>query len=767
MKHLIMRHIRSRGQSMFLLLLVGIIFVGGLIAASNFIGRSQARFSSYASDELIAITLAESGINMADASIRDRINAFNGTWEAIVNDFGNSFLAGVYRPVILSMFVDMPMKNTFLQECEDLEQELNELLPPWKIDVKYRLSGVMPLGGHIAIGSIIKRWMPFVNLEKQGTIEIIATAYNPVTGMKRMVAVDKEFKVIDLTPPCSHYSFVYDSAVPLATSKPFFFGSGSSEAERGVEDVKLAAREDSDDPDALLNGSFEPFPLSTRGYLSIESWDVGQVLNIENFKPGETFLKALFLPKGRVMLRGKGSPKICKNANIVEWLSNVKPQQYYFTLDQFYFEFPTKPLTIDIKRLFQEYYGNEVGGALFDSLANGAIWGIRVPPQIDFPSFTFSENMINDFFGVVQIFLGGNYPAQRTLDGDPAINDKLVAFSQEILKSFTGMDVSLNFNADIANIARTIESLDLMSKTEDVINMIQSLYGEKGGIDNYDIWEFLMAPYGKGAVAANPTGAVSKPDKMGSTTLANGWSLPVLFRNNGHFWGCLIDPSSVVSGLLEFSPKELAGDISTDLSRGAEKFEKFKTTAFKSMDAAKDLGAAAQSRDLNKSTRALKELTQLTTTTGDEVSTDLNRMAESIALNPVMDGGVSVVLNTSILSRKVTLKRHSRRSWATSQASRSSTACCFREWKGASILAGIRCRPARPHTGLTSMPLESALPESVAVAPVPVPAVAVEPQAVLSFLALATPLARPAARLVAGAGAPAAQQARQQPAKLL
>ncbi len=637
---------RRSGQSMFLLILVAIIFVGGLVVASNFIGITQARFSSISSDEQIAITLAEGGINLADASIRDRINNLSGDWESIIASFGDTFLAGVYRPIILSLFVDLPMKNNYMQECEDLEQELNELMPPWKIDVKYRFSGIMPLGGNIAIGTIIKRWMPYINLEKQGTIEIIATAYNPDTGMKRMVAVEKEFKVIDLTPPCSHYSFVFDSAVPLATARPFFFGSGSAEDERNAANVKLAASNDVDDPDALLNGSFEPFPLSTKGYLSIESWDLGQILNIENFKPGEAFLKTLFLPKGRVMLRGKGSPKICKNANIVEWLSNVKPQQFYFTLDNFYFEFPTKPLIIDIKRLLHEFYGEQVGQTVFEALNNGAIWNIRIPARVDFPTFSFSENMINDFFGVVQIFTGGNYPAKRTLGGEPAINENLVGFSQEILRLFTGMDVSLNFSPEFSQMAQNLESLDLANKTEEAINMIQALYGEKGGIDNYDIWEFLMAPYGKGSITTNPSGAISKPDKMGSTTLANGWALPVLFRNNGHFWGCLIDPASAISGLMEFSPKELAGDISTNLRKGAEKFEKFKTTAMKSMDAAKGLGDAAKNRDFNRSTQALKELTQLSTAAGEEISTDLNAIAEGIALNPTVDGGVSVVLNT-------------------------------------------------------------------------------------------------------------------------
>ncbi|MBI3039669.1 hypothetical protein HYY75_11605, partial [bacterium] len=636
----------KNGQSMFLLILVCTLFVGGLFLASNFLGKSQAQFSSFASDELIAITLAESGINMADASIRDEINSFNGDWNSIVKSFGNTVLAGVYRPIILSLFVDIPLKNNFLQECEEIEKELNAMLPPWKVDVKYRISGIMPLGGAIAIGTIIKRWMPFINIEKQGTIEIIATAHNPQTGMKRMVAVEKEFKVIDLTPPCSHYTFVYDSATPMLGARPFYLGSDEANSERNVGDAKLAAPKDRDDPDALLNGAFEPFPLSTKGYLSIESWDIGQVLNMENFNPSEAFLKALFLPKGRVMLRGKDSPKICKNANIVEWLSNVKPQQYYFTLDHFYFDFPTRKLTVDIQRLFQEYYGKEVGDQLFGELHEGAIWGIKVPAQIDFPHFSFSENMINDFAGVAQIFLGGNYPAERTLGGDQAINEKLMAFSKEVLKSYTGVDVKWDCSQETINAAKQIEGINLGEKTEEIVNLLQGLYGEKGGIDNYDIWEFLMAPYGKGSATANQTGAVSKPDKMGSTTVANGWSLPVLFRNNGHFWGCLIDPSSVVSGILNFSPKELANDISTDLSKGAKRFEEFKTLTMKSMEAGKDLGKAATTKDFGKATKSLKTLTQLSIKTGGEISTDLNNLAENIVLNPVLDGGVSVVLNT-------------------------------------------------------------------------------------------------------------------------
>ncbi len=634
------------GQSLFLLLLISVIFVAGLYLASNYLTRSQARFSSQATDELIAVNLAESGIGLAEASIRDQINAFGGDWNTFVRTFGTSILAGVYRPIILSLFVDIPLKNNFLQECEDLEQELNRLLPPWQVDVKYRLTSVMPLGGAIAIGTIIKRWMPYINLEKQGTIEIIATAYNPQSGMRRMVAIEKELKVIDLTPPCSHYTFVYDSETPMPGARPFHFDSGAEGSERSAEDVKLAAREDADDPDALLNGAFEPFPLSTKGYLSIESWDIGQVMNIENFKPGEAFLKALFLPKGRVMLRGRNAPKICKNANIVEWLSNVKPQQYYFTLDHFFFEFPTRPLVIDIQRLFQEYYGREVGDAIFASLSEGALWGIRVPPRIDFPRFAFNERMINDFAGVAQLFLGGNWPAQRTLGGDPSINECLMAFSKEVLKSATGIDVTWKASPETVDFARQIENMDLTSKTEQVISMLQSLYGEKGGIDNYDIWEFLMAPYGKGSLTTNQTGAVSKPDKMGSTTIANGWSLPVLFRNNGHFWGCLIDPSSVVSGILNFSPKELAGDITTDWAEGARRFDEFKSTALKSMQAGKDLGQAAQKKDFGKAMSSLKTLTQLARTTGSDISTDLNHLAENIVLNPVMDGGVSVVLNT-------------------------------------------------------------------------------------------------------------------------
>ncbi|HNV70750.1 MAG TPA: hypothetical protein PKO06_13700, partial [Candidatus Ozemobacteraceae bacterium] len=638
---------RSRhGQTLYLILLVAVLFVSGLYLASNYLSRSQARFSSQATDELIAINLADSGINLAEASIRDQMNCFGGDWDSFIKTFGNSFLAGIYRPIILSLFVDLPTRNLFLQECEDLEVELNRMLPPWRVDVKYRLSSVMPLGGTIAIGTIIKRWMPYINVEKQATIEIIATAYNPETGMSRLVAVEKELKVVDLTPPCSHYSFVFDSATPLPGAKPFHFDAGTSGQNRAVEKADLAARNDSDDPDALLNGAFEPFPLSTKGYLSVESWDIGQVMNIENFKPGEAFLKALFLPKGRVMLRGANAPKICKNANIVEWLSNVKPQQYYFTLDQFTFEFPTRPLTIDLQRLFQEYYGQEVGTAVFASLSEGALWGIKVPPRIDFPRFGFNERMLNDFFGIVQLFIGGNWPAKRTLGGDPSINDCLMAFSKEVLKSATGIDLRLSASPDTVDMARQIENLDLLGKTEQVISMLQSLYGEKGGIDNYDIWEFLMAPYGKGSLTTNQTGAVSKPDKMGSTTIANGWSLPILFRNNGHFWGCLIDPSSVVSGILNFSPKDLANDITTDWTKGAKRFEEFKSTSIKSMQAGKDLGQAAKNQNFRQAAQSLKTLTQLARTTGGDISTDLNNLAENLVLNPVMDGGVSVVLNT-------------------------------------------------------------------------------------------------------------------------
>ena len=42
------------------------------------------------------------------------------------------------------------------------------------------------------------------------------------------------FKVIDLTPPCAHYSFVYDSATPMLGAKPFFIGgSGNTPSSAG------------------------------------------------------------------------------------------------------------------------------------------------------------------------------------------------------------------------------------------------------------------------------------------------------------------------------------------------------------------------------------------------------------------------------------------------------------------------------------------------------------------------------------------------------
>ncbi|MFC1742906.1 hypothetical protein ACFL35_02850 [Candidatus Riflebacteria bacterium] len=471
---------------MIFVMMVTSLLTVGLYRYSNI----ERKMSGTIAVESQLLGLAQASIERVNKKINDEMNVHidgGSGWKGLKK----GLFKYLYKPTAISLFYDLPKGKTYSDNLSDLDKELSSKVPGLKVDVKYEIAKVVPLGGKVSIKSLFKRHFPYINREKQATIVITAVATDG--KLSRRVRAQKEIKIIDTTPPNATSAFTFDQITKeLEKARQVIKGNATrADANKLINNVYGSTeREDKiSTNDDLINGNGGAFPFSAKGYLAIEGWDTKAIRNFAKLKGSKEDMldKFLFLPRGATTLLSKNSNQFRKRSNLMEWLSNVAPSKHAVKLKPFYFPDPFLQFSV---------YTPWVGFKVFGKK-------ITIFPEKRIPVFK-----INKFRVPLDLL-------NKAGNMDPT---GLKAKSEKLGDNFGSEGFGFSLKSFLKNALQQVIKKVISIFTSFGPGGATDAIDEEGGVKNFDIWKYEEG---------------------------NVWALPKLWNNNGHLWGSIIDPANV------------------------------------------------------------------------------------------------------------------------------------------------------------------------------------------------------------------------------